>query len=208
MIRENSENDSNGGSWQYHDLCCFVCRIKTCEKSLHSVRLLIRIFTKIGREFYFCRFLIMVWETIKKGGIILSITIYFFADHQNFERDRTHRISEIPQAIRKKFKNNLHKILEKLRLFVYNVFCRIILSRRFDMNGIKGYISIREASYRRGVSERRVNQYCAEGRIPGASRFGRSWAIPDDAKKPSDPRKAKIRKTIRRDEPCQNQNGI
>ena len=47
------------------------------------------------------------------------------------------------------------------------------------MNGIKGYISIREASYRWGVSERRVNQYCAEGRIPGASRFGCSWAIPE-----------------------------
>ena len=40
------------------------------------------------------------------------------------------------------------------------------------MNGIKGYISIREASYRWGVSERRVNQYCAEGRIPGASLWG------------------------------------
>ena len=50
------------------------------------------------------------------------------------------------------------------------------------MNGIKGYISIREASYRWGVSERRVNQYCAE------SRFGRSWAIPENAEKPSDPR--------------------
>ena len=50
------------------------------------------------------------------------------------------------------------------------------------MNGIKGYISIREASYRWGVSERRVNQYCAEGRIPGASRFGRSWAIPENAR--------------------------
>jgi hypothetical protein len=58
------------------------------------------------------------------------------------------------------------------------------------MNGIKGYISIREASYRWGVSERRVNQYCAEGRIPGASRFGRSWAIPENAEKPSDPRTA------------------
>ena len=57
------------------------------------------------------------------------------------------------------------------------------------MNGIKGFISIREASYRWGVSERRVNQYCAEGRIPGASRFGRPCAIPEDAKKPSDPRK-------------------
>ena len=34
------------------------------------------------------------------------------------------------------------------------------------MNGIKGYISIREASYRWGVSERRVNQYCTEGGSP------------------------------------------
>ena len=33
------------------------------------------------------------------------------------------------------------------------------------MNGIKGYISIREASYKWGVSERRVNQYCVQGRI-------------------------------------------
>ena len=49
------------------------------------------------------------------------------------------------------------------------------------MNGIKGYISIREASYRWGVSERRVNQYCAEGRISGAARFGRSWALPENA---------------------------
>ncbi len=46
------------------------------------------------------------------------------------------------------------------------------------MDGIKGDISIREASCPWGVSERRVNQYCAEGRIPDASRFGRSWAIP------------------------------
>ena len=58
------------------------------------------------------------------------------------------------------------------------------------MDGIRGYISIREASCRRGVSERRVNRNCVAGRIPGASRFGRSWAIPEDAKKPSDPRKA------------------
>lgn len=56
------------------------------------------------------------------------------------------------------------------------------------MNGIKVEISIREASYRFGVSERRVNQDCAEGRISGASRFGRSWTIPENAEKPSDPR--------------------
>ena len=37
---------------------------------------------------------------------------------------------------------------------------------------------------------RRVNQYCTQGRIPGAERFGRSWAIPENAVKPADPRKA------------------
>ena len=55
------------------------------------------------------------------------------------------------------------------------------------MNGIKGYISIREASYRWGVSERRVNQYCAEGRIPGASGSA-LMGDPGNAEKPSDPR--------------------
>ena len=59
------------------------------------------------------------------------------------------------------------------------------------MTGIIGYISIREASYKWGVSERRVTQYCADGRIPGLTRFGRSWAIPVDAEKPQDPRKSK-----------------
>lgn len=58
---------------------------------------------------------------------------------------------------------------------------------------MKGYLSIREAAEKWGVSERRVNQYCSEGRIPGAQRFGISWAIPDSASKPSDPRKNKNR---------------
>ena len=66
------------------------------------------------------------------------------------------------------------------------------------MDGIRGYISIREASYRWGVSERRVNQYCADGRIPGASRFGRSCALPADAKKLSAPRKADTNRMSRR----------
>ncbi len=57
------------------------------------------------------------------------------------------------------------------------------------MTGISGYISTREAFYKWDVSERRVTQYCAAGRIPGLTRFGRSWAISDDAEKPVDPRK-------------------
>ena len=56
---------------------------------------------------------------------------------------------------------------------------------------MKGYLSIRETSYKWGVSERRVNQYVTDGRIPGVERFGRSWAIPADAVKPCDPRQTR-----------------
>ena len=52
---------------------------------------------------------------------------------------------------------------------------------------MEGYLSIREAAEKWGVSQRRINQYCAEGRIPGAERFGGSWAIPENARKPGDP---------------------
>jgi len=91
------------------------------------------------------------------------------------------------KTYKKKFKNNSRRILEKLRIFVYNIYC-IIVSVRKERR-MKGYLSIRETSYKWGISERRVNQYVAQGRIPGAERFGRSWAIPDDAVKPTDPRK-------------------
>ena len=53
------------------------------------------------------------------------------------------------------------------------------------------YISIREAAEKWNVSERRVNQYCSDGRILGAQRIGRSWAIPAGAEKPGDPRKVR-----------------
>ena len=53
------------------------------------------------------------------------------------------------------------------------------------------YITVREAAEKWGVSERRINQYCAEGRIPSAERFGGAWAIPAGAEKPGDPRKQK-----------------
>ena len=56
---------------------------------------------------------------------------------------------------------------------------------------MKTYLSLREAAEKWGVSERRINQYCAEGRIPGAQRVGKAWAIPADAEKPSDPRRTR-----------------
>ncbi len=49
---------------------------------------------------------------------------------------------------------------------------------------MKGFLSVKEAAGQWDVSVRWVNQYIQEGRIPGVERFGRSWAIPEDAVKP------------------------
>ena len=49
---------------------------------------------------------------------------------------------------------------------------------------VKGYCSVQEIAKRWGISVRWVNQYALDGRIPGAERLGRSWAIPEDAVKP------------------------
>ena len=50
------------------------------------------------------------------------------------------------------------------------------------------YLRIDEIARLWGVSKRRVQVLCAEGKIPGATRFGRDWMIPEDAKKPTDGR--------------------
>lgn len=53
------------------------------------------------------------------------------------------------------------------------------------------YLGAAETGKKWGVSVRRVLQYCKEERIPGAYRMGGTWAIPEDAPKPTDPRKNK-----------------
>ncbi len=50
------------------------------------------------------------------------------------------------------------------------------------------YITVKEASVKWGISERRIRTLCAEGKIQGAFHEGRSWRIPSDAQKPSDRR--------------------
>jgi len=50
------------------------------------------------------------------------------------------------------------------------------------------YISVRDAAAKWGISERRIQKLCEEGRIYGIVRFGRSWAIPADTEKPADGR--------------------
>lgn len=51
------------------------------------------------------------------------------------------------------------------------------------------YISIAEAAEKWGISRRRVQVLCAQGRIQGIERLGKTWAIPVGAKKPEDARK-------------------
>lgn len=51
------------------------------------------------------------------------------------------------------------------------------------------YISVAEAAERWQLSERRVQKFARDGRIDGAKKFSGSWAIPEDAARPQDPRK-------------------
>lgn len=53
------------------------------------------------------------------------------------------------------------------------------------------YISIAEAAEKWGISRRRVQVLCAQERIQGLERLGKTWAIPKDAEKPADGRKNK-----------------
>nr|WP_302136479.1 helix-turn-helix domain-containing protein [uncultured Schaedlerella sp.] len=50
------------------------------------------------------------------------------------------------------------------------------------------YITIQEASEKWGITSRRIQVLCSEGRIEGAKKFGRQWAIPVEIDKPEDAR--------------------
>lgn len=47
------------------------------------------------------------------------------------------------------------------------------------------YITVREAAQKWKISQRLVQQYCQDGRLAGARKFGGAWAIPADARKPA-----------------------
>ena len=50
------------------------------------------------------------------------------------------------------------------------------------------YMTVKQAAEKWWISERRVRILCAEGKVSGATREGRSWMIPTDARKPEDGR--------------------
>ena len=50
------------------------------------------------------------------------------------------------------------------------------------------YLSIRQTAEKWGISGRRIQRLCTEGRVPGATKIGSYWAVPADAEKPRDER--------------------
>lgn len=55
-----------------------------------------------------------------------------------------------------------------------------------------GFMTVEQAAEKWGISKRRVQKLCAEDRVPFAHRFGKSWAIPQDAQKTKDGRSCRI----------------
>lgn len=53
------------------------------------------------------------------------------------------------------------------------------------------YMSAPEAAKKWGISERRVQILCRQGRIEGVSKLGYMWLIPQNATKPIDKRRKK-----------------
>jgi len=56
---------------------------------------------------------------------------------------------------------------------------------------IQEYISVQEAADKWDVTNRQVQKMCSEGKVNGAIRFGRSWAIPSGTQKPTITRQTK-----------------
>ncbi|HHX59422.1 MAG TPA: helix-turn-helix domain-containing protein [Epulopiscium sp.] len=54
------------------------------------------------------------------------------------------------------------------------------------------YFTAKEVAKNWGISTRRVQILCSEGRIDGAMKMGNLWIIPKNAEKPKDKRKNKV----------------
>lgn len=56
----------------------------------------------------------------------------------------------------------------------------------FALRGVtmNGYVTAEDMAAKRNVSLRQVQLLCKNGKIDGASKFGNTWAIPENSKKP------------------------
>ncbi len=69
----------------------------------------------------------------------------------------------------------------------------------FLKGALMDFMSAKEASDKWGISKRRVQILCAEGRIQGAMKVGMMWVIPQLSEKPIDLRMKNITE-IKREE--------
>ena len=53
---------------------------------------------------------------------------------------------------------------------------------------IEGYKTVNELAVEWGVNPRTIQTMCTDGRIKGAVKFGRDWAVPADVERPTDRR--------------------
>lgn len=51
-----------------------------------------------------------------------------------------------------------------------------------------GFMTLKEASEKWGISARRINALCVEERIKSAQKIGNMWVLPVDSVKPKDER--------------------
>ena len=53
---------------------------------------------------------------------------------------------------------------------------------------MEGFLTIKEIAEKWNITRRQVQKLCSDGKIPGASKFGNAWAIPENAERPVDGR--------------------
>ena len=53
---------------------------------------------------------------------------------------------------------------------------------------LEKYLTVQETADKWNINQRTVQTMCNDGRIPGAKKSGKAWAIPNDAEKPTDKR--------------------
>ena len=79
----------------------------------------------------------------------------------------------------------------KLNFIIHISFLALFEKKNYNVvcGGLNmDYMTLKEASEKWGVTSRRVNYYCAAGRIPGAVKMAGVWLIPKAAVKPADRR--------------------
>lgn len=60
------------------------------------------------------------------------------------------------------------------------------------------FITAGQAAQKWGISQRRVQVLCAEGRIEGVFKLGEAWAIPANTLKPQDSRFKQKQKELKK----------